>query len=42
MKRKMQSFTQQTSLDGEFICQSSKISSLVCLLTLHISMLYGS
>lgn len=25
MKRKMQSFAQQTSLDGEFICQSSKI-----------------
>ena len=44
MKRKMQSFAQQTNLDGEFMCQSSKIrqSSLVCLLTLHISLLFGS
>ena len=35
MKRKMQSFAQQTSLDGEFICQSSKISFLLSVLSTH-------
>lgn len=37
MKRKMQSFAQQTSLDGEFMCQSSKISFLVYLLSTHFN-----
>ena len=40
MKRKMQSFAQQTSLDGEFICQPSKISfSYVCLVHILTSTL---
>ena len=41
MKRKMQSFTQQTSLDGQFILyvslQDIRLSYLVCLLSAHFT-----